>query len=306
MPQRATTKGLRFARSAARSSAACVAVLFIAFGGFASTIECQSTADHVEPAGTPLEWANAVIDGEVAILRQQGTFSMRYREHKIDAKGDTTREVIESKEGGVARLLERNGKPITAAEDAAERERLEDASRHRDEFLRHHRRDASNRNDVIDQLKLMPQAMLYTYAPGQPQLQGAKVQQVVIDFQPNPKWHPPTMISQLLTGLAGRVWVDPETKRMTRVEARVLRPVNFGFGILAKIYPGGTINFVQTRTEDGHWVYTHVDEHLTVRALMVKSLPETTRMDSSQIEVLPALLGYQDAIRILLAMPSPH
>jgi hypothetical protein len=38
----------------------------------------------------------------------------------------------------------------------------------------------------------------------------------------------------------------------------------------------------------------------------VKSLPANTKMDSSEIEVLPSLLGYQDAIRMLLAMKPAH
>jgi hypothetical protein len=307
MSRRNTTNSCRRAQRAARW-AACVSVVAASsftIRSFAGTAGGHTPPTQTEPAGAPLDWANAVVQGEIAILNQQGTFSVRYREHKVDAKGDTTREIIESKEGGVARLLERNGKPITPEEDAAERERLEDAIKHPEDFLRHHRHDAGNRNDVIEQLKLMPQAMIYSYAAGQPQLPAAKSEQVVVDFEPNPKWHPPTMISELLTGLAGRVWIDPETKRATRVEARVLHPVNFGFGILAKIYPGGTIVFEQKRTEDGHWVYAHVDEHLNVRALMVKSLPEATRMDSSHVEMLPSLLSYQDAIRMLLAMPSP-
>ncbi|QMV19850.1 hypothetical protein GOB94_15030 [Granulicella sp. 5B5] len=283
----------------------CGCMGLMALGGMMAWSAPASGARGTEPDETPVSWVEAAVQNEVGLLLQQGTFSVSYRERKIDAKGDTTREIVESKEGGVARLVERNGKPITAVEDAAERARLQDALNHPDEFLRHHHRDNGMRDDVSKLVKLMPQAMTYSYTPGQPQPANAKSLQIVLDFEPNPKFHPPTMMSELLTGLAGRVWIDAETKHVTRIEGRVLHPVNFGFGIVARIYPGGTIVFEQARMNDGHWIYSHVDEHLTVRALLVKTVPENVQMTSYDVEPMQGLIGYQDAIRRLLAMPIP-
>jgi hypothetical protein len=257
------------------------------------------------PLGSPESWADAATRNEVSILQQQGTFSVRFNEHKIDSKGDTLRVVIESKQGSVARLMERNGKPISPEEDTAERERLEYAINHRDEFLKHHRRDSSTRNDSIQLIQIMPKAMLYSYAPDQPQPAGVTSRQVVLDFKPNPDFHPPTMLSDLLTGLQGRVWIDEETQHVTRIEGNVLHVVNFGFGMVARIYPGGSVVFEQANVGGSHWVFSHLDEHLVVRALMVKTMPENTSMTASDFEMLPAAVSYQDAIRMLLAMPLP-
>jgi hypothetical protein len=77
----------------------------------------------------------------------------------------------------------------------------------------------------------------------------------------------------------------------------VLRPVNMGFGILAKIYPGGTLALDQTNLGGDHWVYSHLDEHLTARVLMVKNYPEDNVITSWDFRPMPALLSYQDAIR---------
>jgi hypothetical protein len=270
-------------------------------------LQPQATQGQVDaqPAGDPTTWAIAAAKNEVRILQQQGFFSVRYRERKIDSKGDTTREIIESKQGGVARLIERDGKPITAAEDAAERGRLNDALTHPDDFIRHHHRDDSMRNNIIQVIQIMPKAMINTYTPGQPQPPGATSRQVVLDYAPDPKFHPPTMFAEVLTGFQGRVWIDPLTQTMTRIEGKVLHPVNFGFGILARIYPGGTLEFEQTNAGANHWVYSNVDEHLIVRALMVKTMPENVKMTSSNIEMLPSLMSYQDAIHMLLAEQIP-
>ncbi len=254
------------------------------------------------PAGTPQSWAQDAIRNEIKVIVESDKVPLRYRQRRVGAKGDTTREIVVSRDGNVARLVERDGQPITAAEDTDERERLNDAIASPDDFYRHHRKDLDMRESVIKVVALMPEAMLYSYTPGQPQLKGSQGE-VVLDFHPNPNFRPPTMLAECLTGLEGRVWIEPRTRTLTRIEARVLRPVNMGFGILAKIYPGGTLSLDQTYLGEDHWVYSHLDEHVTARVLMVKNYPQNTVVTSWDFRSMPSLLSYQDGIRTLLAMP---
>lgn len=294
-----TVAGLLFA-VAAMSRAAGVQPLA---KGARQTSAASATQDR--PEGAPVSWAESAVQHELGIVDDDGKVPLRYRQRKVDAKGETVREIIESKNGNVARLLERNGRPITAAEDAAERERLSDDIASPEDFLRHRKRDAEARADAMSVMRLLPQAMIYSYAPGQPQLKGVDGQQVVLDFHPDPAFRPPTMFAEILTGLEGRVWIDERSHCMTRIEARVLHPVNFGFGIVAKIFPGGTVELEQTQAAGGRWVYSHMEEHLTARVLMVKTLPENAVITSWEFQPMRSLPGYQDAIRELLAMPVP-
>jgi hypothetical protein len=263
----------------------------------------SAQADSALPAGAPLVWAEDAVRNELKMIEAADTVPLRYRERKASTKGDTTREIIETKDGNVARLVERNGQPISAKEDAAEQARLLGDINSPDDFLRHHRKDTEVRDSVIKLVELMPQAMIYTYTVGQPQPKDAAGVQVVLDFHPNPTFHPPTMFAEALTGLEGRVWIDARSHYLTRIEGRVLRPVDMGFGLVAKIYPGGTLELEQTRTPEGQWVYSHLDEHLTARVLMVKTLPEDTVVTSWDFRSMPSLLSYQDGVRMLLAMP---
>jgi hypothetical protein len=257
------------------------------------------------PEGTPQSWAAAAAHNEVGIIDAEGNFPLRYRIRKVDAKGDTTREVIESKDGTVARLVQRNGQPLTPEEDAGERERLNDSIATPEDFLRHQHRSHETREYSKQLIGLLPAAMIYTYVPGQPQLSDVKSLQVVLDFRPDPNFHPPSMIANVLTGLQGRVWIDARTRNMTHIEAKVLKPVNFGLGVIAHIYPGGTIVFDQARADENHWVFAHLEEHLTVRELMLKTVPQNTIMNSWDFRVMPSQISYQEAIRTLLAMPIP-
>jgi hypothetical protein len=257
------------------------------------------------PEGTPGGWAEAAVRNELKVIAKEGQVALRYRQRKVDAKGDTTREVIESKDGNVARLVERNGQPLTADEDAAERDRLGADISSPDDFFRHEKRENANQEEVMQLVRLMPQAMIYSYAPGAPQTNVQQGQEVVLDFHPNPAFRPPTMYAEMLTGLEGRVWIDARSQCIRRVEAHVLRPVNFGFGVLAKIFPGGTVELEQTHAAGDRWVYSHVAENLTARVLMVRTVPENAAVTSWDFRPMASPLPYQDAIRTLLSMSVP-
>lgn len=256
------------------------------------------------PDGTPTSWVDKAVKHELDMIHEDD-LPMRYRMRKVDRKGDVTRIVIESQQGTVARLLERNGQPITATEDAAERGRLQEILDSPEEFLKRKRRDGEGRNYAAQLIKSMPSAMLYSYVPGQPQLPDIKSSQVVIDFKPNPAFHPPNMITQALTGIAGRVWIDQTSGHLLRIEGRVLRPVNFGWGLIAKVYPGGTVEFEQTCVDSEHCVSSHLVEDLTMREMMLRTVTDKTRMSAWNFEMLPAPLSFQEAVHQLLDMKVP-
>jgi hypothetical protein len=255
------------------------------------------------PHGTPKSWIDTAAKSELAII-QDDDHPIRYRLRKMDRKGDTTREVIESAQGNVARMVERDGKPLSADQDAAERDRLNDILKSPQDYLKHVERGSAARNYSIQLVKLMPSAMIYTYVPDQPQPPGSTSRQIVIDFRPDPAFHPPTMVSEVLTGLAGRIWIDSSTGTLTRVEGHVLHAVNFGWGFVARIYPGGSIELEQQLVGGKRWAFSHLDEDLTIRAMMLHTVTEKTKVTAWDFELLPAPMSFQQAVHTLLAMPA--
>ena len=255
-------------------------------------------------SAAPRDWAQAAASNQEHIINEEPGVFLRYRVRKVDAKGDTTREVIESQEGNVARLVERNGGPLTADENKAERERLTDLLQSPEAFLKHERRERTARTYATELIRLLPQSMLWSYVPGQPQRANLHGTQVVLDFTPDPKFKPPTILSQGLTGIAGRVWIDAQTQHVTRIEGRFLHPVDFGWGgVLARIGEGGTVELEQTQATGQRWMYSRLNEHLTIREVLFHTVSENTQMAAWDAHPLPAKLSFQEAIHALLAMP---
>ena len=257
-------------------------------------------------ATTPLSWAKAASDAELRIIDNDGSFPLRYRIRKIDAKNDIMRDVIESKQGPVARLIQRDGRALTPTEDAAERERLTDLLKSPGDLAKHRKRETAARTYSMQLVRTVPQAMLFTFVAGQPQYPSPFQHQVVIDFAPDPRFKPPNMVSDILTGVAGRLWIDRKSKVVTRIEGRVLKPVDFGWGVLARIFPGGTVEFEQANAGGDRWAYAHLRENVTIREMLVKTAQQNTKMDAANFELLPAPVEFQDAIRMLLATPLPR
>jgi hypothetical protein len=283
-----------------------VMVLWAGLGAAAQNVPASAPASVANPqAEAPRAWAVDVVANELVALHHPGSY-LRYRMHVIDSKGDQVRDVIESKDGSVARLILKDGKPLTEDEDKAERQRLNDMVASPADFAKHIKRDAEGKKLADQLMKLMPDAMIYSYTPGQPQSgKNNGAPEVVLDYKPNPKFQPPTTAAEALTGLEGRVWVDVKSRQLVRMEGTIFRPVNFGWGMLAHIYPGGHLTLEQTHVGGNRWIFTRFTEQVSVRALMVKSINIHADIEAGSFQILPGPISYQEAVRILLDAPLP-
>jgi len=290
---------------------ACAALLA------ASLPLAAATPDTASVASLPARaWAVDCAKNEVLVIEHPDSY-LRYRQHEISDRGDQLRDQIETPDGSVARLIERDGRPLTPDEDAAERDRLNYLLTTPSAFARHIKNEQANKKMGTDLLQLMPDAMLWSYAPNQPQLPSQSPSQpdahasdapplIVLDFKPNPKWSPPTMPSEALTGLEGRVWIDPRSRRMVRLEGDIFQPVNVGLGMLGHLYPGGKVLLEQTNAGGQRWIVEHIDMQFALRVLMVKTVKLHTRYDAPPANFQTiAPMTYQQAIKTLLDTPLP-
>jgi hypothetical protein len=252
----------------------------------------------------PRSWAVDTAANELIALHHKDSY-LRYRMHAVNERGDQIRDTIESKDGTVARLILRDGKPLTEEQDKAERERLDDMLASPSAFFKHVKHGDSERKIADNLAPLMPDAMLYSYTPGQPQTGSNRGGlEVVLDYRPNPKFSPPTTEAEALTGLEGRIWIDAKSHYLVRMEGRIFHPVNFGWGMLAHIYPGGKLVLDQTDVGGGRWIFTRFNMKLTVRALMVKTMNVDSNVEGSSFQTIGPM-SYRDAIRLLLDTPLP-
>jgi hypothetical protein len=277
--------------------------------------EAAMPSEAAVPDGSPApklteparDWAVEAMNNEVLLIQHPDSY-LRYKYHVVDEKGDQTRDQIETPEGSVARVIQRDGRALTTEEDAAERSRLNAVLRDPSGFARHIKREQDNKKMGVRLIRQMADAFLWSYTPGQPQISswpGGSGPLVVVDFKPNPKWSPPDMESAALTGVEGRAWIDPHSKNVVHLEANLTHAVNIGWGMVAHIYPGGTAKVDQTNAGGNRWIVQHIVEKITVRALLVKTINQRLQFDTFDYQVVKGM-SVADAVKLLLDTPLPQ
>jgi hypothetical protein len=225
----------------------------------------------------------------------------RFTLRKSDEKGVTTKDIVQTQDGDVARLVAVGDKPLSPEQAATEKQRL-------DELLgdpakqAHRKQRESADNDRADELaRLLPEAFVYKYDGTGETASGPAIK---LAFTPNPNFTPPDYEARVFHGMAGELWIDQRQERMARFDAHLITDVEFGWGFFGKLFKGGTILVEQEDVGNHHWEQTHMRLNLTGKELMVKDLIINTNEDTSNFQQVPAYWSYKDAIHALETSPS--
>lgn len=221
---------------------------------------------------------------------------MQYLIRRIDERLDSTKLIIETRDGPVARLVAINGKPLSPEADKTELARLDNLAAHPE--LQEHRRkedqEAASRINHI--LGLLPDGLLYQFQGMVPCGMG---QCYRLSFKPNPNFNPPDLEANILTAVSGEVWVDQAQERLTRLDATFIKNVDIGFGILFKLNKGGTVLLQQTNVGNNDWELTGLNLHVTYRILMVKPGSDQVAEETTHYSQVASNMSYRDAIKLL-------
>jgi hypothetical protein len=266
--------------------------------GWANPCVTQAVAANTA-AVTPVQ-AQALVERAVAAemrTAQDANHPMRYRLRKSSPRLTTVKEIFETRDGAVARLLSIGDKPLSAADEEKEQARLDgllsDPGRQR------HRKqnEDADTGRALKVLRALPQAFLYQFA-GTGWGSAGKVAKFT--FKPNPQFSPPDLETQVLTAMAGEIWIDASQMRVTRLEGHLQRDIDFGWGILGRLNKGGWIVIEQADVGGRQWRIVRFQMVMSGRVLFKNKSFDTTE-EQTQFEPLPAGLGYRQAIQMMRA-----
>lgn len=188
----------------------------------------------------------------------------QYKDHSIE------KEIVRTKQGGLSSTLLLNGKPLTAEQRQKEDAKLEKYAN--DPEARRKRRESNKADDERATLMLtsLPDAFLYTYVGTD---RGPKGEELVhLKFTPNPKFEPPNHETAVYQGMEGDMIIDRQAERIAKIDGTLFKDVDFGWGILGKLYKGGKFRIVQRDVGGGHWEEVEETLQFYGKILMVKSL----------------------------------
>jgi hypothetical protein len=222
--------------------------------------------------------------------------SFRYLQHKVEPKGSSVKEIVETKDGDVARLIEKDGKPLSTDEEHAELDRLNHLLAHPEVQEHRHKKEQEDSARGDEMVRMLPDAFLFT---SDGMVEGPNGPCYRLQFKPNPAFTPPDREGEVYHGMVGELWVDKGQLRLVKIDAHLISDVNFGWGVLGKLFKGGSILVENSDVGLHHWETMHMKLQLQGKLLMMKSVDFSTTEDYSDFQVQPEELGYQEAIRLL-------
>ncbi len=263
----------------------------------------SGTAQQAQPA-QGLAMLDRALQNEYKAA-QDASHPMRYELMKTSPHWSSAKKICETKDGDVARLVELNGKPLSAADEQKEQARLTELAGDPGKQRRRKQAEDEDEGRVLKVLRALPTAFVYQDAgaadgpAGKPgDSPSSKVEKFT--FKPSPGYSAPDLETQVLTQMAGEIWIDPVHFRVVRLEGHLVQDVDFGWGILGRLNKGGWIAIDQADVGGGQWRTVHFKMVMNGRVVW-----KTRVFDTSEDEVgyapVPAGLGYQKAIEMLRA-----
>lgn len=90
----------------------------------------------------------------------------------------------------------------------------------------------------------------------------------VVQLDPNPSFHPHSMMQEVVTHFTAKVWVDHDSNQLVHGEAHVMRDISVGGGILGKLYRGGVFSFDQVPVARDVWLPARYQYDFTGRKFL--------------------------------------
>jgi len=216
----------------------------------------------------------------------------RYHLHKEEERGNQDRDVIETKDGSLARTLLINGQPLTPEQRSQDDERMKKLVNDPDERAKRAKRAKQDEEKARQLLQAIPDAFIFKY-------DGVEGNQVRLDFKPNSNFSPPTRELMVYHAMAGKLWIDRPAMRFARIEGQLFDSVNFGWGLLGHLDKGGTFKVFQKEVGNGHWETVQLDINMQGRAVIFKTITVKQRQFLSDFHRVPDDLTFSQAFEML-------
>jgi hypothetical protein len=189
------------------------------------------------------------------------TWIARQTDRLLDSSGEVKSQKTEQWETVVIygephhRMLERNGKPLSAADQQKEQAKLDEAvaKREHETAAQRARRESDfehEREKDRDFLREVPDLFDFKLQ-GDDKIDGHDVW--VISATPKPGAQPKHGDAKPLLKVKAKVWIDKTEYQWVRLEAETTATISFGL-FIARLSPGAKLEFEQTRVNDEVWL----------------------------------------------------
>jgi hypothetical protein len=274
-----------------------IASVIVATVAAAVTLAAQeSKSSEIAPA----ELVRATVENEIAAANHPEGLHM-FRSYKKTPKGSQTRLYVETKDALAAKLIAINDQPLTAEQQQTEANHLTWLMNNPEQLRKKAVREKEDEERSLRIVRALPDAFCYEYAGTENSAAGlgkAGNQLIKLKFTPNPAYRPPSRVEEVLAGMQGVLLIDPEVRRLARIEGTLFREVTFGWGIIGHLNKGGQFRVQQADLGlgDGAWGVTDLNLNITGKILMIKGISMISDEVLSDFQKMPEDLSFAEGV----------
>lgn len=250
---------------------------------------------------SPVELVRAAVAHEVAAANDPSQKHM-FRSRKQTPQGSQTRLYVETRDAMAGMTIAYNDKPLTLEQLRGEENRLHNLAANPEQLKHKHSQEQENADRTLRIVKALPEAFLYEYdaeQEGIPQIGKPGDRLVRLKFRPNPAYHPPSRVEEVLTGMRGIVLIDPSTQRIARIDGTLFKEVSFGWGILGHLDKGGHFLVEQCDVGEGTWEISRMDLSITGKILLFKPISYKSDEVLTDFKRVPADTTFTKGVEML-------
>ena len=243
----------------------------------------------------PAQLVREVVYNELHEHESHGYW--RYWIEKHSSKETLIQEQVETQDGPVTRVQLQNGRPLSASAREDEDRRLQHLLTSPSEQAQHRKEYAEDEHRIGRILALLPDAFVYERVADQRMEEGDCYH---LTFQPNPNYPAHGIESRIFHAMSGDLWISIQTKHMVRLDGRLQQNVDFGYGILGRLYKDGWFRLERTRATTGQgagdWKTKRLEVHMIGRAMLFKTIARETSEARGGFEPVAANTSLQQAV----------
>jgi hypothetical protein len=212
-------------------------------------------------------------------MRERYTCKLIEIERKHDGdgrvKGSDTRtyEVTPVAGDFVERLMSLNGKDLSASdrekEDKRVQKEIEDVLKRREkkDQQKERARSRGEKEEKDDDLEISDFLRISEITSVRREMFRSH-EVIAFDFEPRKGFKPKNRSEEIVSKLAGTIWVDEAAQQIARLEARLTDSFKIGGGVLASISPSTAFVFEQDKIGDEVWLPSLMEANISVRLLV--------------------------------------
>ena len=271
-----------------RAAWSCVRLLAVALLLPAAAF-CQAQAS--EASVSPHDLVRAMVSHELQPLDSSQCRWMYRKEREVEGR-KIVKEVVETPQGSLFRVIGQDGHALSAQEREQEQQRLEKLIRDPGEQQRLEEAKKKDLERYRSFLELLPDALLFSY-------EGRDGDVIKLKYEPNPNFQPPNREARVFHAMQGELWIQATEQRLVRIRGEIVSDVKFAGGLLGRLDRGGTFQFEQSEIAPGQWEMVRMQVDLKGTALLFKSIAVQQSEQRSHFRPVPGSLTFSQAAAML-------